>query len=213
MKHAVPLLALLTVTLQAADRYTSAGFLQLPPEANVGAMSAVAVDRAQGAIYVLHRGGTPLLRFDARRKYVGGWGAGAFKVPHGLRIDSKGNVWITDNGANTIQQFTPEGKLLRTLSEANGPFKAPDDLVFSTSGDIYVADTGNSRIVHLRADGTYLAQWGSKGTGQAEFATAHGLAIDRRNRIYVADRNNNRVQVFSPEGKWEAEWKGFGNPF
>src|SRR5262245_3374 len=114
MNRSFPLIALLLTGLSnAADTYTSAGFLQLPADANVGAMSAVAVDRANGAIYVLHRGGIPLLRFDAKHKYVGGWGAGAFKVPHGLRIDSAGNVWITDNGANTVQQFSPDGKLLR----------------------------------------------------------------------------------------------------
>lgn len=213
MRSIVGVLAVFAVALQAHDVYTSAGFLQLPAEANIGAMSAVAVDRAHGSIYVLHRGGTPLLRFDAKGKYVGGWGAGTFKVPHGLRIDTKGNVWITDNGAHTVQQFSPDGKLLRTLSEANGPFKSPDDLVFSSTGEIYVADTGNARIVRLRSDGTYASQWGKKGTGPGEFATAHGLAIDARNRIYVADRNNNRVQVFSPEGKTLAEWKGFGNPF
>lgn len=214
MRQLVSLSALcLVATLQASGNYVSAGFLQLPPEAKVGPMSAVAVDRAHGAIYVLHRGGTPLLRFDAQQKYVGGWGAGAFKVPHGLRIDAAGNVWITDNGANTVQQFSPDGKLLRTISEANGALKAPDDLVFATTGEIYIADTGNARIVHLRPDGTYIGQWGTKGAGKGEFATAHGLAIDSRNRIYVADRNNNRVQVFSADGKWLSEWKDFGNPF
>src|SRR5215813_32693 len=71
--------------------WTSAGFLKLPSSAEVGAMSAVAVDRAHGFLYVLHRGGTPLLQFDAKGNYLGGWGHGEFKVPHGLRIDAAGN--------------------------------------------------------------------------------------------------------------------------
>jgi hypothetical protein len=208
---------LAAVVLSAATAlgagYTKAGFLTLPAEAQVGPMSAVAVDRANGRIYVLHRGGTPLLRFDADGKYQGGWGAGSFKLPHGLRIDKRGDVWITDNAANTVQRFLPDGKLLFTISEANGPLKSPDDLVFATTGDIYIADTGNARICRLSADGKFKSQWGTKGKGSGEFATAHGLAIDAQDRIYVADRNNNRVQVFSPEGKFVAEWKGFGNPF
>jgi hypothetical protein len=66
--------------------WTSAGFLQLPASAQVGAMSAVAVDRAHGFIYVLHRGGTPVLKFDNKGKYLAGWGQGLFGVPHGPAI-------------------------------------------------------------------------------------------------------------------------------
>jgi len=204
---------LLAATAAPCADYTSAGFLDLPAVANIGPMSAVAVDRAGGRIYVLHRGGTPVLRFTAAHQYEKGWGAGAFKLPHGLRVDKRGDVWITDNTANTVQRFSPDGKLLQTISEGNGPLKAPDDLVFSSAGDIYIADTGNARIIRLSPDGKYKSQWGKKGTGTGEFNTAHGLAIDAADRIYVADRNNNRVQVFSPEGKFLAEWKGFGNPF
>lgn len=215
MKHAVTLIAaaLSTAAIAIPGGFTSVGFLSLPPEANIGPMSAVAVDRSSGRIYVLHRGGTPLLRFDDKGKYETGWGAGAFTLPHGLRIDKRGDVWITDNTANTVQRFSRDGKLLTTISDANGPLKAPDDLVFASSGDIYIADTGNSRICRLTADGKFKSQWGAKGKGPGEFATAHGLAIDSKDRIYVADRNNNRVQVFSPEGKFLAEWTGFGNPF
>lgn len=219
MRSLVPAAILLTtVFLRAADvstgvPYASAGFLKLPDEAQIGAMSAVRVDRKSGTIYVLHRGGTPLLRFDATGRYLGGWGAGLFKVPHGLRIDRHGNVWITDNGLHTVQEFSQEGKLLLTIKEANGPLRAPDDIVFASKGDMYIADTGNSRILHLTADGKFISQWGRKGKGQGEFATAHSLAIDSRDRIYVGDRNNNRVQVFSPDGTFVAEWKGFGNPF
>ncbi len=177
-------------------------------------MSAVAVDRARGyGSYVLHRGGLPVLQFDAHGKYLNGWGRGMFKVPHGMRIDAEGNLWITDNGQNTVRKFSPKGDVLMTLSQANGPFKAPDDLVIASSGDLYIADTGNGRVVHLTAKGAFVSQFGQKGKAPGQFTTAHGLAIDGKNTIYVADRGNNRVEVFSPEGKFLAEWNGFGNPF
>ena len=54
---------------------------------------------------------------------------------------------------------------------------------------------------------------GPEGQGRREFAAAHGIAIDSRDRIYVADRGNNRIQVFSKEGKFLDAWTGFGNPF
>jgi DNA-binding beta-propeller fold protein YncE len=216
MRIAAIAVLLLTNSMSAADNagvWKSAGFLNLPASAEVGAMSAVAVDRAHGFIYVLHRGGTPVLRFDASGKYLSGWGAGLFKVAHGLRIDSDGNLWITDNGLNTVRKFTPDGKLLQTIDEAGGKLKSPDDLVIASNGDLYIADTGNGRIVHTTAAGKFLSQFGSKGKEPGQFTTAHGLAIDKNDRLYVADRGNNRVEVFNADGKFVAVWDGFGNPF
>jgi hypothetical protein len=51
------------------------------------------------------------------------------------------------------------------------------------------------------------------GKESGQFATAHGLAIDKQDRIYVADRGNKRVQIFDNSGKHLADWTGFGNPF
>lgn len=208
------LLAFRAVPARAEDPFVSRGFLTIPAEVDLGAMSAVAVD-AKDNIYVLHRGTPPLLAFDSAGKYRAGWGKGLFKVPHGLRVDGAGNVWTTDNGNHLLRKFSPDGKLLQSVGEAGGKvqLRAPDDLVFSSKGEIYVADSGNGRIVKLSPDGQFLAEWGRKGKANGEFATAHGLAIDKQDRIYVADRGNRRVQVFDAEGKHVASWGGFGNPF
>jgi DNA-binding beta-propeller fold protein YncE len=202
----------------AADPYVSAGFLKFPAEVEIGAVSAVAVD-ADDNVYVLQRGEPPILAFDRDGKYLRGWGTGLFKVPHGLRIDGTGNLWTTDNGNHVLRKFTREGRLIGTLGTAGKAaggkvgFRGPDDLVFDSAGNIFVADSGNGRIVKLDPDGAYLAEWGKKGKGPGEFATAHGLAIDRHDRIYVADRGNKRIQVFDTAGKHLADWTGFGNPF
>ncbi|MDX1979070.1 MAG: peptidyl-alpha-hydroxyglycine alpha-amidating lyase family protein [Bryobacteraceae bacterium] len=212
-------LLLLSATLHAADPYASSGFLSLPSEAGIGALSAVECDRKGGRIYVLHRGEKPLLQFDSKGKYLKGWGTGLFKVAHGLRVDRQGNVWTTDNGNHVLRKFSRDGQLLQTIGEEGVAgrdekhFRSPDDIVFSSKGEMYVADSGNGRIVRLGGDGRYIGEWGKKGKAQGEFATAHGLAIDAGDRIYVADRGNNRVQVFDREGRFVSEWKGFGNPF
>lgn len=215
-----PALLLLTLCAAwAADApYASAGFLTIPAEVKLGPMSAVEVDR-KGNTYVLHRGEPPLLAFDSRGNYKGGFGSGQFKVAHGLRADRDGNVWTTDNGLHVLRKFSPKGVVLATLGESGVSggdethFRAPDDLVFASNGDIYVADSGNGRIVRLNRQGKFVSQFGKKGKEKGQFATAHGLAIDKQDRIYVADRGNRRVQVFSPAGEFLAEWAGFGNPF
>ena len=208
----------LSTAASADEPYVSAGFVEFPTEIELGAVSAVAID-AKDRVYVLHRGEPPVLAFDNQGKYVRGWGQGLFKVPHALRIDAEGNVWTTDNGNHVLRKFTSEGKLLATLGvegkAAGGKdgFRAPDDVVFDSHGNLYIADSGNGRIAKLAPNGSFLSQWGSKGKAAGQFATAHGLAIDRDDRIYVADRGNKRIQVFDSSGKHLADWTGFGNPF
>jgi len=203
---------------RAADPYASLGLLSFPAEVELGPMSAVAID-AQDRIYVLHRGEPPLVAFDAQGRFLRAWGTGLFKVPHGLRVDRGGHVWTTDNGNHVLRQFSADGRLLRTLGTEGQPgggqsgFRAPDDVVFDSAGNFYVADSGNGRIVKLDAEGAFVLAWGKKGKNPGEFATAHGLAIDRQDRIYVADRGNKRVQIFDTQGKHLADWSGFGNPF
>jgi len=213
----VACLAFAAVSL-AADPYTSSGHVKFPPEVELGAVSAVAID-AEDRIFVLHRGEPPLVAFDADGKFLRGWGQGLFKVPHGLRVDREGSIWTTDNGNHVLRKFNREGRLLATLGIEGKPaggkegFRAPDDLVFDSQGNIYVADSGNGRIAKLNADGAYIMEWGKKGKESGQFATAHDLAIDNQDRIYVGDRGNKRVQVFDSSGKHLADWTGFGNPF
>src|SRR5262245_34509443 len=112
--------AMLIAALLAADPYTSIGYLKFPPEVEVGAMSAVAID-AEDRIFVLHRGEPPLVAFDKEGKFLRAFGTGMFKVPHGLRVDREGNVWTTDNGNHVLRKFSREGRLLMTLGAENKP--------------------------------------------------------------------------------------------
>lgn len=212
-------LVLLITECHAADPYVSTGFLPLPADVEIGAMSAVAVD-GSNRIYVLHRGEPPLLVFDVKQRIVvDGWGKGEFKIVHGLRVDSSGNVWVTDNALHIARRYSREGKVTMTLGQlgkAGGGelgLRAPDDLVIDSKGGIYVADAGNKRIAKFDSNGKYVNEWGGGGKEPGKFATAHGLAIDSHDRLYVADRGNNRVQVFSTDGKFIAEWTAAGNPF
>ena len=198
--------------------YVADGFLSIPSEVSLDAVSAVDVD-ADGNIYVLHRGEPPILAFDEKGRYSHGWGQGMFEVAHGLRVDSRGDIWTTDNKLHVLRKFSPRGELLLTVGEAgvgandDAHFRSPDDIGFASNGDLFIADAGNGRVVHLRPDGKFVAAWGSKGKADGEFAAAHGLTVDGRDRVIVADRGNDRVQVFSASGEHLGSWTGFGNPF
>ena len=46
-------------------------------------------------------------------------------------------------------------------------------------------------------DYTYQRQWGTEGSGDGQFKTSFGVAVDGRGNVYVADTYNNRIQVFA----------------
>ena len=119
-----------------------------------------------------------------------------------------------------VFKFSPDGKLLMTLGVAGGGtgaqgFFQPNDVVTSADGTIYVAEGhggDNARIVVFDKRGTYLREFGKKGTGPGEFDQPHGLAFDSQGRLFVADRSNNRIQILKTDGTFIAEWPQFSRP-
>lgn len=206
---------------------------------------AIAVDKDGTSIWVLDRCGltedgcsrpenrhvNPLMKFDSQGNLVKSFGAGIFSSPHGMTVDSKGNIWTADGGpqdgcqpagapvGNKLREWSPSGKLLMTISgPVNGkPFTGLNDAVVSpATGDIFVADghtyLGNNRIIRFDKTGKFLLEWGKPGTGDNDIAIPHGLAMDREGRIYMADRSNKVVKVYDQTGKLLHIWAQFGAP-
>jgi DNA-binding beta-propeller fold protein YncE len=194
-------------------------WLQLPQGVKLGGVTAVATDAAD-RLHVFHRGKSPILVFDRTGKYLRSWGDGMVKTAHGLRIDPRGNVWITDIGHHTVTQFDPEGKVLLSLGKKDQPgespeqFNKPTDVAVAPSGEFYVSDGyGNSRVVKFSREGKYLKEWGKKGKGEGEFNLPHAIMLYAKGRVHVGDRENDRVQVFDADGKFLTQWKQSGAPY
>lgn len=76
---------------------------------------------------------------------------------------------------------------------------APDGSIFAAMG------YGSQQIHKFDAAGRLLMSFGSKGTGEGEFDTCHGLGIDLRfgaPRLLVADRENRRLCHLDLDGRW-----------
>ena len=208
---------------------------QLPAGRPYGNTSAVHVD-SQGVIWVADKcGGAtcasstehPILAFDPSGKFLRSFGGGMFIFPHGIHVDTDGNVWVTDGqGAegkgHQVFKFSRDGKLLLTLGTrgvagaTDATFNQPSDVIVAPNGDIFVADghggESNARIVKFSRDGKFLKSWGRKGTGPGEFDIPHALAFDSQGRLFVGDRGNSRIQIFNQDGTFLAEWRQFGRP-
>jgi sugar lactone lactonase YvrE len=200
-----------------------------------GSPGGVWVDRP-GNVWVLERCGAnscagrseaPVLEFDASGRFLKSFGANMIVFPHGIFVDDKGNVWVSDadgkdGKGQQVFKFSPDGKVLMTLGKAGvtgeGPdtFNRPSAVLVSPNGDIFVADghggDSNARIVKFSKDGKFIKTWGKKGSGPGEFDSPHSLAMDSEGRLYVADRGNNRIQIFDQDGKFLDQWMQFGRP-
>jgi DNA-binding beta-propeller fold protein YncE len=202
----------------------------------LGSVSAVHAD-LDGNVWLAERCGenncvghdrvAPIWLLDAAGRTQRRIGSGLFAWPHGLHVDSDGNVWVTDGRAgegkgHRVVKLSPAGEVLLVLGEAgvagNGPghFNGPTAVLVAPNGDIFVADghepASNNRIVKFSADGTFRNAWGGSGSRPGEFLVPHALAMDSRGRLFVADRDNNRIQVFDQEGNFLDEWRQFGRP-
>ena len=208
---------------------------QLPPGVKWAAVTAVEPGPG-GVIYVIHRcfanscagrKEAPILKYDPSGKLLKTWGEEMFIFPHGATVDRDGNLWVTDARGDgpkghQVFKFSPDGKVLMTLGKAGVSgsgrdlFDQPTDVVIAPNGDIFVTDSHrngkNNRVVRFRKDGTYVKEWGKKGSGPGEISEPHTIALDSRGRVFVGDRENNRIQIFDQDGKFVAEWKQFGRP-
>lgn len=209
---------------------------KLPQGRQWGATSAVYPD-GNGTLWVAERCGQnscvgrddipPILLFESSGRLLRSFGASLLVWPHGMYVDSKGNVWVTDargegGKGHQVFEFSPDGEVLMTLGKTGvagkGPntFNGPSDVLVAPNGDIFVADGhgagGNNRVVKFSSDGHFIKAWGHSGTGPGEFSDPHALAMDSQGRLFVGDRNNSRIQIFDQEGNYIATWTQFGRP-
>lgn len=146
-----------------------------------------------------------------------------FGRPNDLVVDSRGNVYFTDSGANppvagqpappvqatapakpAVYRISAKGELKRLAADIerpNGIQLSPDEKV------LYVANTLGEHLLayDIAPDGALgprrnfakLEGWQKTDTGNS--SGADGLAVDEAGRVYVA--SNKGIEVFSSQGE------------
>jgi DNA-binding beta-propeller fold protein YncE len=129
-----------------------------------------------------------------------------------LTLDSNGLVYALnyDPGTginNRVEKYYfGENQMLGTFPLKGQSPRAIDTDIYGTN--IYIADISDQRVYRYGTEGELLSEWGSPGSGEAQFFDPWGIAVDRyqTGRVYVADTGNNRIQVFTPEGDFIHMW-------
>jgi sugar lactone lactonase YvrE len=142
------------------------------------------------------KGDPRVLKFDKNAKFVKSWGgkgtdAGKFDVAHGIAIDAKGLLWVTDRENQRIQIFDQEGKYIREVKYAGLPCSLDIGSQY-----IHMVNGFAGQVLRMDLDGKVLAAVGKAGNGVGEFGEAHFVAVSPKGEIYVADSVNRAVQKF-----------------
>jgi streptogramin lyase len=131
--------------------------------------------------------------------------AGKLKSPFGMAIDSKGNLWVVDEGNSRIEEFGPGGEYLSSFGKAGaeaGQLKEPKGIAIDSKGNIWVAEAGNNRVQEFSPEGKSLQTFGKAGSETGQFKEPKAIAIDSKGNVWVADSGNSRIEEFSAEGKY-----------
>ena len=184
--------------------------------------------------YVSH-GGARLFQFDSDGEFereIGQETYGALYAQQ-VRIGPDDHIWTVDQMSGQVIRYDTDGRIVMVMSRkpetmrvpqgAARPndgqgregesFQGPTDVAWDSQGNFYVADgIRNARIAKYDANGKWVMNFGTRGTGAGEFDIIQGLVIDNDDNLYVADYANERIQIFDTRGNFRREMSGFGAP-
>jgi len=129
-------------------------------------------------------------------------------ISYAQKVETVDGVRVIHNGKSEKWGKDPRIslELVKTIGstdteDENLAFHIPADIAIDSQGNIYILDSGNHRIQKFDSDGKYLATFGRKGQGPAEYYYPVSIDIDPKGYMYISDPQNQRIQVLNPEGK------------
>ena len=211
-------------------------FFKMPPNVYMGEGIGVATN-SKGHIFVnTCAQQTRNFEFDQNGNFVKEIGHDLYGnvFCHGIRVDAQDNIWVSDEGANSIVRFNPEGTRvtmvlgrraefpfngLQPAPQAVDPaphyiFNRPTDVAFDAQGNIFVTDGYvNSRVVKFDKNGRFVKDAGHRGSGPNEMILPHTLVVDHQGNVYVGSRSTQQILVYDNDLNYKTTYDTFGAPW
>ena len=145
--------------------------------------------------------------FTENGQFISYIGGEHIKRPYYVSVSSDGRIITSDSDDKRIKVLTAGGKNLFQSFKAPGCDETPDCVVYHQD-KFFASFYSACRVMVFNNAGEYLHDIGSKGSGDGQFSSTSGLAIDKFNRLIVCDTGNRRLQLFSLDGKYIAQIAG-----
>lgn len=137
-----------------------------------------------------------------------------FSWPHGVTVDTSGNVFVADRGNHVIRKITPSGDVTTVAGMAGVPgssdgvgsaarFYFPAGIAFdATTANLFVADSWNHTIRKVTPSGVVTTYAGTAGVyghadgsgNNATFEYPQDVAVDQSGFVWVADTGNHAIR-------------------
>ncbi len=134
-----------------------------------------------------------------------GDGEGQLIWPVGIALDSRHNIYITDEWLNRVSIFDKDGSFLSqwgASGDGDGEFSGASGIAIDREDRVHIVDSRANRVQMFTLEGRFLGKWGTGGSGDGQLDAPWGLTVDHQGYVYVADHRNHRVQKFTPDGEF-----------
>jgi len=166
-----------------------------------------------GRIYVTDTVGwvTVIDREKSKISHLGHRGHGKLHTPIGIAVTDEGTVLVSDSKLKRVYGFDPDGNLILAIGE-EGEFDNPAGIAVDPQRKrLFVVDSHLHKIRVYSTEGTFLFDFGERGSGPAQFNFPSNIVIDGSGTVYVCDAMNFRVQVFDYEGNYLSHFGKLGD--
>ncbi|MBT6596548.1 MAG: hypothetical protein HOB34_10655, partial [Nitrospina sp.] len=188
-------------------------------DTEISLVDGIAVDK-KGNIYIAMRDHNIISRVDTKgnmTRYAGtgesGYGGDGgkatearLKLPAGLTLDRKGNLYIADRNNHRVRKVDSRGNITTVAGNGTAGFSGdggkateaqlsrPSGVAVDDKGNLYIADRSNDRIRVVNSKGiiTTFAGDGVDGfkgdsgpAAQAQLSKPFGLALDKKGNLYI----------------------------
>lgn len=153
--------------------------------------------------------------FDFEGNALRQFGIDQLERPMNLTIVNN-ELYVADYFADQIKIFSLQGDYLRSIGKpgfGQGEFVIPGGVAVANNGDLYVAEFKTQRVQQLRADGSFVRQWGltnEVGTFGGKLRYPTDVALGKDGTLFIADGYNDRVLAIGANGELLNKW---GGPF